>query len=226
MLKYNYDLSNYDYSLSFDLAKHTTGWALVDIKNRRVIMSGAIIVQESLDSVWDDLYRQIVAVIQQTQERCLAEQKAFFVVKEKLPNQVGAFTTIASLQALAQTHAVWELACVHTGAEVYDFEGVHAVSVKAFFKRQYGIDKPQKEDIARCVEMKYSFQTPPTSMDITDAVAVVQTLTDYKWNADIKEHIKQLKKDLKKYKSPKKIRELTDAIENVQRLLISDIGGK
>ena len=38
MIKYNESLQKYDYILSFDLAKHTTGWALVDIKNSQVIM--------------------------------------------------------------------------------------------------------------------------------------------------------------------------------------------
>lgn len=220
MIKYNESLQKYDYILSFDLAKHTTGWALVDIKNNQVIMSDVIISDGSKESLWDDLYQRFVTVFKRVQQYCGDNNKSFFVVKEKLPAQAGAFTTIASLQALAGVHAVWELACCHMHIPTYDYEGVHSVSVKAFYKREYGIEKPQKEDIARCVGAKYSFQNPLHSMDITDAIAVVQTLTGYKWNADIQDRIKQLKKDIKKYKSPKKIQELTDDIASLQKLLI------
>ena len=50
MIKYNESLQKYDYILSFDLAKHTTGWALVDIKNNQVIMSDVIISDDSKES--------------------------------------------------------------------------------------------------------------------------------------------------------------------------------
>ena len=110
-------------------------------------------------------------------------------MKEKLPNQAGRFTTIASLQGLAQVHAIWELACEKSGVEVYDFDGVHSVSVKAFFKRRYEVEKPQKEDIAKLVCENYCFDIGDSPLDITDAIACVQTLVEYKWNEDIKDKI-------------------------------------
>ena len=63
MIKYKYNLSNYDYVLSFDLAKQKTGWALVNIKSNRVEMSGIIILNETVDSVWLDIYDKIVVVL-------------------------------------------------------------------------------------------------------------------------------------------------------------------
>ena len=218
MVKYNYDLSNYDYVLSFDLAKQKTGWALVNIKSNRVEMSGIIILNEKVDSVWLDIYDKIVVVLDGVKKHCQNLDKKFFVLKEKLPNQAGRFTTIASLQGLAQVHAIWELACEKLKVEVYDFDGVHSVSVKAFFKRRYGVEKPQKEDIAKLVCENYCFDIGDSPLDITDAIACVQTLVEYKWNEDIKDKIKELKKEQKNYKTDKKKNQIAEEIQRLERL--------
>ena len=151
-------------------------------------------------------------------KHCQILGKRFFVLKEKLPNQAGKFTTIASLQSLAQVHAIWELACEKTGVDVYDFQGVHSVSVKAFFKKRYGIEKPQKEDIARLICENYCFNIGENPLDITDAIACVQTLIEHKWNQDIIDKTKELKKEQKKYKSDKKIEEIGREIRRIQTL--------
>ena len=218
MVKYNYDLSNYDYVLSFDLAKQKTGWALVNIKSNRVEMSGIIILNEKVDSVWLDIYDKIVVVLDDVKKHCQNLEKKFFVLKEKLPNQAGRFTTIASLQGLAQVHAIWELACEKSEVEVYDFDGVHSVSVKAFFKRRYEVEKPQKEDIAKLVCENYCFNIGDSPLDITDAIACVQTLVEYKWNEDIKDKIKELKKEQKSYKTDKKKNQIAEEIQRLERL--------
>lgn len=218
MIKYKYNLSNYDYILSFDLAKQKTGWALVNIKSNRVEMSGMIVLNEKVDSVWLDVYDKIVVVLEGVKRYCQNFGKKFFALKERLPNQAGKFTTIASLQGLAQAHAIWELACEKSEVEVYDFDGVHSVSVKAFFKRKYGVEKPQKEDIAKLVCENYCFDIGDSPLDITDAIACVQTLVEYKWNEDIKDKIKELKKEQKSYKTDKKKNQIAEEIQRLERL--------
>lgn len=218
MVKYNYDLSNYDYVLSFDLAKQKTGWALVDIKSNRIEDFGMIILDEKADSVWLNIYDKIAAVLENAKRYCSKLEKRFFVLKEKLPNQAGKFTTIASLQGLAQVHAIWELACDKSEVEIYDFDGVHSVSVKAFFKRKYEVEKPQKEDIAKLVCENYCFDIGDNPLDITDAIACVQTLVEHKWNEDIKDKIKELKKEQKNYKTEKKKNQIAEEIQRLERL--------
>lgn len=217
-IKYNKNLSNYNYVLSFDLAKQKTGWALVDIKSNKIEKFGMVILNEKADSVWLDIYDKIIVVLNDIKEHCQISGKRFFVLKEKLPNQAGKFTTIASLQSLAQVHAIWELACEKTGVDVYDFQGVHSVSVKAFFKKRYGIEKPQKEDIARLICENYCFNIGENPLDITDAIACVQTLVEHKWNQDIIDKTKELKKEQKKYKSDKKIEEIGREMRRIQTL--------
>lgn len=218
MVKYNYNLSNYDYILSFDLAKQKTGWALVNIKSNKIEDFGMIVLDEKANSVWLNIYDKIVVVLESAKKHCQNLRKRFFVLKEKLPNQAGKFTTIASLQGLAQVHAIWELACEKSEVEIYDFDGVHSVSVKAFYKRKYGIKKPQKEDIAKLVYENYCFDIGNNPLDITDAIACVQTLTEYKWNEDIKDKIKELKKEQKNYKTDKKKNQIAEEIQRLERL--------
>ena len=217
-IKYNKNLSNYNYVLSFDLAKQKTGWALVDIKSNKIEKFGMVILNQKADSVWLDIYDKIIVVLNDIKEHCQISGKRFFVLKEKLPNQAGKFTTIASLQSLAQVHAIWELACEKTGVDVYDFQGVHSVSVKAFFKKRYGIEKPQKEDIARLICENYCFNIGENPLDITYAIACVQTLVEHKWNQDIIDKTKELKKEQKKYKSDKKIEEIGLEMRRIQTL--------
>ena len=218
MLKFRNRIQDYRYILSFDLAKQNTGWALVDIADSRVEKCGMVTLNDKAASPWTDIYDKIKSVIEDVKELCQKTNNRFFVLKEKLPNQAGRFTTIASLQGLAQVHAIWELACEKSGAEVYDYDGVHAVSVKAFFKRTYGVEKPQKEDISKFVCERYGFDLLGQPLDITDAIACVQTLVEYKWNEDIKDKIKELKKEQKKYKTDKKKNEIAEEILRISEL--------
>ena len=55
-------------------------------------------------------------------------------------------------------------------------------------------------------------------MDITDAIACVQTLVEYKWNEDIKDKIKELKKEQKNYKTDKKKNQITEEIQRLEDL--------
>ena len=218
MVKYNNCLKDYGYILSFDLAKQKTGWALVNIKTNQAEKFGVIVSDEKADSIWENLYDKISNVLLGVKAYCIGKREKFFVTKEKLPNQAGKFTTIQSLQSLAQVHSIWELACFKCGVDVYDLDGIHSVSVKAFFKRKYGIEKPTKEDIAKCVCKDYSFELGEYPEDVTDAAACVMTLVEYKWNDDVKSKIKELKKSKEKYKSNKKLEELDAEMQRLRDL--------
>lgn len=218
MVKFNKHLTDYRYVLAFDLAKHRTGYALVDILNNVVAMSGLVDMDNDAEFPWSGIYSQFMDVIHTA--KSIAGDDEFFVTKEKLPNQAGRFTTIASLQGLAQVHAIWELCCCHSGVGVYDCEGVHSVSVRAHIAHQTGIEKPTKEDVADYVSKKYGFKGVSTALDVTDAIAVVDTLVDKKWNSDIDVEIKTLKKQIKTYKTDKKKNGLLAEIDRLKELKV------
>ena len=56
------------------------------------------------------------------------------------------------------------------------------------------------------------------SYDISDSVAVVETLINRKWNVDIEERKKELKKELKKAKAQRKIDFLSAEIKRLDEL--------
>lgn len=218
MVKFNKHLTDYRYVLAFDLAKHRTGYALVDILNNVVAMSGLVDMDNDAEFPWSGIYSQFMDVIHTA--KSIAGDDEFFVTKEKLPNQAGRFTTIASLQGLAQVHAIWELCCCHSEVEIYDREGVHSVSVRAHIAHQTGIEKPTKEDVADYVSKKYGFKDVSAALDVTDAIAVVDTLVDKKWNSDIDAEIKTLKKQIKTYKTDKKKNGLLAEIDRLKELKV------
>lgn len=216
MIKFTKPLSDYSYILSFDLAKRLSGYTLYDIKKDGVILAGTIDTTKNKEEyVWSYFYSAVTDIISS-----LDNKDKVFVVKERLPNQNGRFSTIDTLQGLAQAHAVFDLAVTHSGLEVYDYEGIHATSVKAYFKNLTDCEKPQKEDIAEYLKQRFSdFDFSQYPFDVTDALAVTLTLVDKKWNADIAERIKELKKEQKNAKSESKktrLIEETDFLESLK----------
>ena len=224
MVKFNKNIRDYQYILSFDLAKRVSGYSLWDFKNDKILLCGIIDThQAKSDFIWGYFYEEVTGVIQKAIDIIGGQNKSdlLFVTKEKLPTQNGPHSTIETLQGLAQAHSVFDLAVFHSGVEVYDYEGVHSVSVKAYFKTLIdGIEKPQKEDIASYIKSRFDkTRFDDYTYDVTDALAVALTLVGRKYEVDIKENIKGLKKELKVAKSAKKQEELNDQIQNLCELI-------
>lgn len=55
MVKFNKSINEYDYILSFDLAKHNTGYSLYSLSDKTVILTGMIIGEEK-ENYWYGLY--------------------------------------------------------------------------------------------------------------------------------------------------------------------------
>jgi len=213
MIKFQ-NIYDYDYILSFDLAKNKTGWAMVDFHNNKIIDCGLIIPPKN-ESILFFIYNQILSIITKT----IRDNKKVFIIKEKLPNQAGKFTTIASLQALAEVHAIWEVCCEQCGVDVYDYDGVHSRSVKAYYSKICNLKNPQKSDISNIVCAKYKLNLDENTYDITDAIACADTLLYYKYEKDIKEQIKLDKLNMEKYKSENKKQKITEHILNLSQIL-------
>lgn len=220
MVKFTKHINDYEYVLSFDLAKYKTGWALIDIPSQRIAECGMIVCEGDDDRIWADYKIKIEEVIAMVAEKYPTEKT--LITKEKLPNQAGKFSTISALQALAQAHAVWAIVCASAPIDVYDYDGVPAVSVKAHVRKQTGIEKPTKQDVAAYVAEQYQFNTDFVPLDVTDAIGCADVLLESKWNADIKDEIKGIKKQIKGYKSTKKIEELQQKIQFLTTLLKED----
>ena len=142
------------------------------------------------------------------------------VVQEAMPAQAGPHSTISTLQALAKAHGILELCvCLHDGLYRYDKTGVYSVSVKSIFKTEE-TPKPTKQDIqARLIEL-YDCNFDGMSENISDAMGVVYTLINRKWNNDIKERQKEIKREIKSLKAQHAIDAHQKEIERLQALMI------
>lgn len=113
------------------------------------------------------------------------------------------------MQELAKVHAIFDLVVLLEEVDYYDLDGIHSVSVKNFFKKITNIEKPSKEDIQKVLLDRITCPFVENfSLDASDSLAVSVTLINSKWNKDIEEEQKELKKQIKKFKSDKKISEL------------------
>lgn len=217
-VKFNRRLEVYKYILSFDLAKHKSGFALVDFVDKKIPYSGLMVTDPQKEMVWDDFYADLKARLLFIKENF---GSSFFVLKERLPNQAGPRSTIATLQGLAGAHAIFDFFLAENNLDTYDWRGVHSVSVKAYYKQLTNLEKPQKTDIFNAIKQTYpTWEVPEDntlSYDISDSVAVVETLVNRKWNADIDEHKRELKRELKKAKAQRKIDSLNAEIERLDK---------
>ena len=222
MVKYNNQLSNYKYIISFDLAKNLTGYSVIDFREHKVIYANIIDMSKcACESFWYEYSNQIriaLGCCLNIMPRPLRKSE-IFITKEKLPNQSGKFSSIEALQALAQCHAIFDSVVYDYGIDYYDFEGVHSVSVKAYFKHLTGKDKPTKEDIRDYISTCFNYDFSNLTLDVTDSIAVAMTLVDVKYSKDILEKIKELKKSIKQYKSAARIKQVQDEIAALQALL-------
>lgn len=215
-IKFNKSLNEYRYVLSFDLAKVHTGWSLLDIADMKLIDCGVIDTSDYGDHPWRYFYKELFEVFVKTQKRNID----FFIVKEKLPSQNGPHSTVATLQELAKTHAIFDLALQVSSLPTYDFCGVHSVSEKAYFKKLTDLEKPTKQDIFNQIKKMIDLNgfDDNINLDISDSIAVSLTLINKKWNSDIDEEIKNKKKELKKSKTDKKINRLQEEIDFLNSL--------
>lgn len=223
-VKFERRMSEYNYILSFDIAKHKSGFALIDIVHDKLVCYGLIVTDSNNQMPWLEFYDKVFGVIDGVRREF---GDKFFVVKERLPNQGGPRSSIAALQELAKAHAVFDLVVALTGVDYYDFDGVAAVSEKAYYKGKYGIEKPSKEDIFNCIKQEFpelekydakDYTNPEWSLDISDAIAVIQTLRFRKWDADLDLEIREQKKALKKLKRVRDIKEREAHISYLQSL--------
>ena len=216
-IKFLKPLQSYDYILSFDLAKINTGWSLIDFKNKKLVLSGKISSEcTNTDCIWYNFLCNMHKIFDEVR---LISTKVL-VVKEALPIQAGKFTTIKTLQALAQTHAIFDLAVYQEGLDYYDEVGVYAISEKAVFSKLTEIEKPTKKDILNELKKIYSGCDELEDLDISDSIAVTHTLISAKWNSDIQTEIKELNKKNKTLVLEKKKQEIEQKISFLNTLKI------
>lgn len=196
-VKFKNKLSDYDYLIMFDLASKNTGVCVWDIQNHCPLNTVLIQTDSKHELQTASLYAQINTFFTGLQE--LTSWDKIIVAKEAMPTQLrGGSSTVQTFLALARSHAILDTYTYLNNIAIYDYIGVYPASTHAYIKKILGLDNKQsvdKNDIKQYVCSTY--QIYPNTLDETDAVFLAQTLIDVKWNKDIDEEIRSVKKHKK-----------------------------
>ena len=217
MIKFKKTLSEIDYIISFDLALYKTGVSIYNIRQKTIERFDKIEVSHTDETPVATLYTKLKEYITSAVEQY---GNLLMIIKEAMPAQAGKFTTIATLQTLAKAHAALDIAVAKVdGVDFYDDVGIHSVSVKALFKTEEN-PKPTKTDIKKAVCAYYGLKVGDLTDDMSDSIAVIYTLIKKKWNTDINEEIKRIKKEVKGLKQKRAIEVYQKRIEELKNFLI------
>lgn len=218
MIKFNHKLSDLGAIVGVDLAQYHTG---VTVYSKGQFTHFIPINVKNTDEAKEhSLFMQFTNLFQALLIEYARNGEKIMVVQERQPLQNGKNSTAQTICALARAHAILHLAVQFfekDGVEFYDENGIHSTSVKALFKTKE-CPKPQKGDIRKELVKLYQLDDTKLTDDISDAIAVVHTLINKKWNQDIDEKIREIKKEIKKLKAPHAIAAHQAEIERIQSL--------
>lgn len=211
-------LSTYKYLVMFDLASHLTGVCLWDIEKNVPIRTDIINVSTSCESKTSQLYYELQKYFMGLEKNNILKSE-ILVCKEAMPIQVhGGASTIYTFIALAKSHAMLDFLLENEKIDEYDDVGIYPASTHSYFKRTLGLDaqaKITKKDVNQYVCQKYGFDH--LSLDESDAVLLAEVFMNYKWNKDLDEAIKDIKKHIKTLKSISTIQEYNTKIETLKK---------
>lgn len=218
VVKGNKSLKDYDYLIMFDLASHNTGVCVWDIKNNKPIKTTTIVSGKKDGIFVSSLYDQIYEFIRDFTFESKIGIERIFISKEAMPTQLrGGSSTVQTFIALAKAHAVLDLLTQKFNVDVYDYTGVYPATTHAYLKKVLGLDSKaavDKKDIKKYIIENYDIEMG--TLDESDAVFLALTLLNSKWNKDIDEEIKEVKRHKKTLKSNKAIQDCDDLIAKLE----------
>lgn len=218
--KFSGFITDFDYIIGFDLAYHKSGIAIYDIKLKNIIDTFKIFIKNGSEASIFDLYSTLGETLDVISKKYKGK---ILAIKEAMPLQCGVFTTVQTLQQLAKAHAALDI-CLYERPEnyfVYDEVGIHSISVKSLFKKNKD-DKPTKKDIQERLREIYNLDGLEITDDISDAIAVIYTLINKKWNSDIKDKIKETKKEIITLKQDSTIKNRECFINYLKDIMIKE----
>ena len=205
-------LNTYKYLVMFDLASKITGVCLWDLQSHKPIQTEVIKVDTSaglpVASLYDALDGYFNAISQ------IVPLESVLVYKEAMPTQLrGGSSTVQTFIALARSHAVLDLYLDQHNIDSYDTIGVYPASTHAYFKHLKGLgnaDKVDKQMVNEYVRQQYDL--PALTLDESDAVFLAETFVRSKWNRDIDELVREVKRHKKTLKASHAINECDNKI--------------
>ncbi len=221
-IKFKKHFDEFKYLLMFDLASRNTGVCLWDINNNKPIETRALSVtgKEELPAV--ELLHVIQYYLKDLNLRHGIDIKRdVLVVKEAMPTQLrGGSSTMQTFIALARSHCVLDTLLYENGIATYDYVGIYPITWHNLFKKVANLgkdDKVTKEIVYDYIISHYKFDHQLT-LDESDAVFLCYTFFAVKWNNDLAEQIKEVKRHRKTLKAPHAIKSCDVEISRLEGL--------
>ena len=209
-IKFKKHYNTFKYLLMFDLASRNTGVCLWDIAKNCPIETRALTVtgKEELPAI--ELLHVIQSYFNDLQLRLGIDlRKEVLVAKEAMPTQLrGGSSTVQTFVALARSHCVLDTLLFENGIATYDYVGIYPITWHNLFKKMANLgkdDKVTKEVVYEYVISHYHFDHQIT-LDESDAVFLCYTFFAIKWNNDLAEQIREVKRHRKTLKAPHAIK--------------------
>lgn len=205
----------------FDLASKNTGVCVWDIKKQKPYLTTKIKVTGKIELFTAELYESVIKLFSTLQEKHNINMSKVLVVKEAMPTQLrGANSTIQTFVAIAKCHAILDTLLYFNGINTYDYVGIYPITWHNYFRKINCIDKEikiTKELVHDFIVRDYSL-SGDISNDETDAVFMCKTFVEHKWNNDICEEVREIKRHRKTLKADHAIKACDEKIRELENL--------
>ena len=222
-IKLQKPITDYKYLLMFDLASHVSGVCLWDLTEQKPIQTYVIKVENDTELQVAELYQCLDNFFWQLEHNNHIDLNQVLVYKEAMPVQLhGGNSTVQTFISLARSHSILDYYIYSHGIDIYDYVGVYPISTHSYLKKINNWDnkhKVVKTDIKDFVENTYQLES--LSFDEADSVFLAKTFLDVKWNKDIDEEIKAIKRHSKELKSERGVNTCLNEIKRLEGLKIS-----
>lgn len=226
-IKFQKGLNEYTHLVMFDLAKKVSGVCVWDLKEQRPVFTEVLQVSDSVELPVMALFEELDGFFSRVEQRGI-DLKDVIVYKEAMPPQIqGGNSTVQTFISLARSHATLDLYTSLKGLAMYDYIGVFPMSTHAYLRKLLGYERTEKitkEQICSYVEEKYGLES--LSHDESDAAFLAETFVNIKWNKDLQEEIKNIKKHVKELVDPKRIATLIAEQQRLEGLKVEVKGVK
>lgn len=218
MVKFNKKLQDYQYICCFDIATHC-GCSVYSLEKQNFIYYIEFNAGYGDDNIsaFYDLLNNFFQDIQKNFG--VTKENSFCLKEKKVLQMMGGKTTIKTIINLTKLQAVYDLFLYLNDFPVYDWEGISVPTCKAYYRKVLGKKDITKQDIQEYVCNYYRISTDGITDNISDSMSFILPFM-LKWNKDIDEKIKELKRERKALKAINAIKQKDKEIERLNGLRI------
>ena len=215
-IKFHKNYKEYKYICSFDIATHC-GCSVYSILENKILYFEEMYLGEN-DSV-DYFYKLLFNFFEKLEKEFDIQKRELFVLKERyLLQMMGGRTNIKTIVNLIKWQTIFDLFMQKEGYDVYDNLGIAVATCKSFYRKVLNQKDISKLDIQGYVCDYFNIHIDENMTDnISDSMSLILPFF-VKWNKDIDDRIKEIKKEIKQLKQKKVIEIRLDEIKELEKL--------